>query len=791
MTDFRKNLLLSATALSLVFTATDALAAINVITAFNAGTTDASATTTNIETPIIQAIVANAGTEKQSSIYELADHGTHYGDGSSATIDMTTTTSIAESDYHFSKDGTPTVLHSATQDDGSGHLSKTLYAADNSALTGKTATDISAYATLADGKISRSGLTYTSDEGYDFALGTDTAADSANATAALSAANYQFTDALSNHVKLSDTGAYTLNDDNTVTAGNLDKSTYTYALADTTYVVDPSLNKLSDGSPQAENYFYKDGNGGEHIMSLDVNGDLVIPSEILTDPTAIANVAAAFAAYNADQTAYNTRNTNYNDDQAAFEAQVAKYNTAVGKFNELAAAYDGAYTAAYSATNDNWAAANTDYVAALQAYNTDKVAYPAAQESYTAYDSSLAKVIDTRAETAANKAINGIQGAVGDMNELIATGPLTLVDGILSKQNLIDENNTLAADLVDDTNSTHKFVSADEKQSIADSASALATLNGDENTAGSVKKIAKGYADAEKERALAAEQTLDGKITTEKNRAEGVEAQLDSKIIAEKERAEGIEAGLRTDVNHANNTLGNMENLTSDFGNLAAQNRSVAEHFAAVDARLSKIAGLAYGQPQPLTEPAAVAEVVYTNLDDGDDATVSDHLVSLNNAIGNRSALGSKNAAVNTGTQTDLVTGLQAAGDAIGDTDFAGTNYIADAEDLSAAVRDLDAALKFDHDSNNARFAAIDNRIDGLHREMERGLAADAALAGLIPLNGEYKTQLSMAMGGYKSNQAAALGAFHYLKENIILNAGVAYGGSSSTAYKVGVTFGF
>ncbi len=171
--------------------------------------------------------------------------------------------------------------------------------------------------------------------------------------------------------------------------------------------------------------------------------------------------------------------------------------------------------------------------------------------------------------------------------------------------------------------------------------------------------------------------------------------------------------------------------------------------------------------------------------------TVAKAISDLDGAIGNRQDLGSANAAVNAGTATSVAEGLKAAGNAIGDVDFSGTKYALNATDVSTAIRQLDASMAETQAHNEARFNAIDRRISNLRDEMREGLAATAALAGLVPLDNSYRSQLSMALGGYENKQAVALGGFHYLKDNIILNAGISYGGSHSTAYKVGVTFGF
>ena len=92
---------------------------------------------------------------------------------------------------------------------------------------------------------------------------------------------------------------------------------------------------------------------------------------------------------------------------------------------------------------------------------------------------------------------------------------------------------------------------------------------------------------------------------------------------------------------------------------------------------------------------------------------------------------------------------------------------------------------------NEAQFSKLSSKINKLETKMEKGLAANNALTGLVPLDHVHKTQISAALGGYKDNQALAVGAFHYLNNRTLLNAGAAYGGNDSLSYKVGVTFGF
>ncbi|MBR4932552.1 MAG: YadA-like family protein, partial [Alphaproteobacteria bacterium] len=84
-----------------------------------------------------------------------------------------------------------------------------------------------------------------------------------------------------------------------------------------------------------------------------------------------------------------------------------------------------------------------------------------------------------------------------------------------------------------------------------------------------------------------------------------------------------------------------------------------------------------------------------------------------------------------------------------------------------------------------------EKKIEEVNDEMNKGLASTAALASLVPLSGRYRTQLSLGMGGYRDKQAIAAGGYHYLAGNVLLNAGLAWGGDDSISYKAGVTYGF
>ena len=159
--------------------------------------------------------------------------------------------------------------------------------------------------------------------------------------------------------------------------------------------------------------------------------------------------------------------------------------------------------------------------------------------------------------------------------------------------------------------------------------------------------------------------------------------------------------------------------------------------------------------------------------------TVNANLDALDEAIGDRSNLGSANEAINQGTKTSVAAGMRAVGDAIGDMNFAGSHYVAGNNDLSGAVRSLDSNLY-----------RVESDLRDLRRDFRRGMASMSAMSALVPNPRAHgNTSLAIGTGAYDGHTAAAIGGFHYLTDNIMLNAGVAWGNSSDAAYRMGVTF--
>lgn len=98
-----------------------------------------------------------------------------------------------------------------------------------------------------------------------------------------------------------------------------------------------------------------------------------------------------------------------------------------------------------------------------------------------------------------------------------------------------------------------------------------------------------------------------------------------------------------------------------------------------------------------------------------------------------------------------------------------------------------------DHDNriqnNTLKIGQLDGRISSLNKEMKRGFAAQAALTGLFQPYNVQKLNVSVAMGGYKSETAVAIGSGYRFNERVAAKAGIAVGSGGDVSYNVGVNF--
>ena len=86
----------------------------------------------------------------------------------------------------------------------------------------------------------------------------------------------------------------------------------------------------------------------------------------------------------------------------------------------------------------------------------------------------------------------------------------------------------------------------------------------------------------------------------------------------------------------------------------------------------------------------------------------------------------------------------------------------------------------------------LEATVNGINKQMKSSFAAGAAMAALAPnARAEGNTHLSAGTGYYDGKLGAAVGVFHYIDDNVLLNAGLAYAGNDSFTAKGGVTVGF
>ena len=239
---------------------------------------------------------------------------------------------------------------------------------------------------------------------------------------------------------------------------------------------------------------------------------------------------------------------------------------------------------------------------------------------------------------------------------------------------------------------------------------------------------------------------------------------------------------VNANINALNATIGDLGNLKTTLGNLTnggtTTPATVVTALNNIDATLGKIHGL---YKDGAVNSTTVASTVNGNSNLASGTTVEDHLVSLDNSIGDRT-LTSSNAAINTAMSgTSVAAGLQAAGNAIGDVDFSSTHYVAGTTNLSDAVRVLDHNME-----------RIDDDLKDLHHQHRTGMASMAAMSALVPnARSNGNTSISLGTGAYQGHTAVALGGFHYLTDNLLLNAGAAWGNTDDVVYRVGLTYSF
>lgn len=296
---------------------------------------------------------------------------------------------------------------------------------------------------------------------------------------------------------------------------------------------------------------------------------------------------------------------------------------------------------------------------------------------------------------------------------------------------------------------------------------------------------------------------------------ENIFAKADEKYVTN----EGLDEKVQNSVDNTigtrvedavNKTVGDISQLGVGNKNLSNGSEdapeTIVEAINNIDQSLGTIHGLADklgGQHQG-------------NLADG--TTVENHLTSLDSAIGNRdnytNANGSNNylatagadistaiseIASNIGTAEDLGTAqngvsssntvnqnIAAVNTAIGNTSkLANTHYVSGAANLTDAVAGLDNQIH----NLDSRYYQLSGDINDLRDDFNAGMATMSAMTALVPnARATGNTQLSFGTGMYEGETAMALGGFHWINDNVLLNVGAAWG-SADTAYRMGITY--
>ena len=432
-----------------------------------------------------------------------------------------------------------------------------------------------------------------------------------------------------------------------------------------------------------------------------------------------------------------------------------------------------------------------------------------------------------------NETVTALDGELEKTNETV-----TALDGELEKTNTAVAGNTAAitanADAIDNLESGKA-----DKTELEQAKTELSGQINDITKEGGAIDTAVNTAKNELNGTISDTKTeLQGNINTAKTELEGniadslqeskdyTDSQLstvEENIFAKADEKYVTNEGLDEKVqNSVDNTIGTrvedaVNETVGDISQLGVGNKNlsngsdnapetIVEAINNIDQSLGTIHGLADklgGQHQG-------------NLADG--TTVEDHLTSLDSAIGNRdnytNANGSNNylatagadistaiseIASNIGTAEDLGTtqngvsssntvnqNIAAVNTAIGNTSkLANTHYVSGAANLTDAVAGLDNQIH----NLDSRYYQLSGDINDLRDDFNAGMATMSAMTALVPnARATGNTQLSFGTGMYEGETAMALGGFHWINDNVLLNVGAAWG-SADTAYRMGITY--
>ena len=308
---------------------------------------------------------------------------------------------------------------------------------------------------------------------------------------------------------------------------------------------------------------------------------------------------------------------------------------------------------------------------------------------------------------------------------------------------------------------------------------AIDILNGDETVDGSVAKAVKtaetnanAYTDAQDAETLASAKTY----TDTQDAATLATAQADASA-----KATAAETNAKS---YTDTLIGTTDVLVEQNGVIKLG--TVNENIAALNETIGNVTNLnQYAEGSSIgnaltqggTQSADTIVAALNNID-----------ATLGTIHGLRDKLAASGAGTNLASGTTVEQHLTALDSAIGNRAYTSTRYITSGSDLSTAVSSLDSNLS----RVEGNLDALTNRTNKMHHEMKSGFASLAAMSALVPnarVAGD--TQISVGAGHYRGTTGFALGAFHHVNDNVLLNAGAAYGGNGSATFKGGLTFGW
>jgi len=175
-------------------------------------------------------------------------------------------------------------------------------------------------------------------------------------------------------------------------------------------------------------------------------------------------------------------------------------------------------------------------------------------------------------------------------------------------------------------------------------------------------------------------------------------------------------------------------------------------------------------------------------------AVGADSLVEAN-AVGG-TAIG-QNARVLSGATGSIALGQNSVASAPGTVSFGSPGNVRRLTNVAPGIDDTDAVnmsqLRQITNNQTAEIGRLDGRIDDLEGVLDDVGALTSAFSALVP-NARAKgdTQVSLGLGNYSSANAMAAGVFHYLNNNILLNAGFSTAfDNNETASRAGITVGW